>query len=87
MKTDEIISENNLNVTFYGYKPKYKAFPENLLPHEGPGKVLKSKLQTKFKEKWDMKSSNLSELSFYKKYKSDHKIESYITPVNAVHID
>ena len=74
----KFISENNLNVTSYGYKLKYKTFTENLLPHKG----LK-KLQTKFREEWDMKSSNMIKLSFYRKYKSDHdKIERYITLVN-----
>ena len=79
----EIISENNLNITSYGYKLKYKTFSENLLPHKRSRKVLKSKLQTKFKEEWDLKTSNMSKLSFYRKYKSDHnKIERYITLVN-----
>ena len=61
---------------------KYKTFPENLLPHEGLRKVLRDKLQTKFKEEWDVKTSNMSKLSFYGKYKSDHKIERYVTLVN-----
>ena len=82
-KNEEIISENNLNVTSYGYKLKYKTFPENLLPHKGLRKVVKSKLKTKFKEEWDVKTSNMSKLSFYRKYKSDHyKIEGYITLVH-----
>ena len=57
-KNEKIISENNLNVTSYGYKLKYKTFPENFLPHKGIRKALKSKLQTKFKEEWDVKTSN-----------------------------
>ena len=78
-KNEEIISENNLNVSCYGYK----TFPENLLPHKGLRKALKSKLQTKFKEEWDVKTSNINKLSFYRKYKSDHyKIERYNTLVN-----
>ena len=82
-KNEEIISENSLSVTSYGYKLKYKTFPENLLPHKALRKVLKSKLQTKFKEEWDVKTSNMSKLSFYRKYKSDHyKIERYITLVH-----
>ena len=64
----------------YRYKLKYKTFLENLLPHTGPRKVLKSKLQTKFREEWDGKTSNMSKLSFYRKYNSDYyKIERYIT--------
>ena len=82
-KNEEIISENNLNVTSYGYKLKYKTFPENLLPHKGLREALKSKLQTKFKEEWDVQTSNMSKLNFHGKYKSDHyKKERYITPVN-----
>ena len=48
-KTEEIICENNLDVktnlsvTPYGYKLKYETFPENLFPHKGLRKVLKSK--------------------------------------------
>ena len=58
-KTEEIIPENNLNVASYGYTLKYKTFPEKLLPHKRPRKVLKSKLQTKFKEEWGVKTSNM----------------------------
>ena len=83
-KIEEIISENNLNVTSCGYKLKYKTFPENLLPHKGLRKVFESKLQKKFKEEWGMKTSNMSLLNFYRKYKSDHKIERHITLVNNI---
>ena len=71
-KNEEIIPENNLSVTSYGYKLKYKIFQENLLPHKRLRKALKNKLQTKFKEEWDVETSNMSKLSFYRKYKSDH---------------
>ena len=80
-KTEEIISENNLSVTSSAYKLKYKLFQKTYYDIKDK-KCIESKLQTKFKKEWDVKTSNMSRLSFYRKYKSDHKIERYITLVN-----
>ena len=39
-------------------------------------------MQTSFLEEWDVKTSSMSKLSFYRQYKQNHKLENYIVLVN-----
>ena len=41
--------------------------------------LLKTKLQSKFKEIWSTKTTEMSKLSFYRQHKINHKFEEYLT--------
>ena len=77
---EQVISENNINITSYQYKTKHIGDSNTRLLNQDKLKaLLKTKLQSKFKEIWSTKTSEMSKLSFYRQHKINHKFEEYIT--------
>ena len=81
-KIEQLIADYNLDITTYKYRSKNENFHHQLLSHNGLRIVLRKKLQTSFPEEWDVKTSSMSKLSFYRQYKQNHKLENYIVLVN-----
>ena len=78
---EEVISENNINITSYQYKTIKHIGDSNtrLLNQDELKALLKTKLQSKFKEIWSTKITEMSKLSFYRQHKINHKFEDYLT--------
>ena len=81
-KVEQLIADYNLDITTYKYRSKNENFHHQLLSHNNLRIVLRKKLQTSFLEEWDVKTSSMSKLSFYRQYKQNHKLENYIVLVN-----
>ena len=81
-KVEQLIADYNLDITTYKYRSKNENFYHQLLSHNNLRIVLRKKLQTSFLEEWDVKTSSMSKLSFYRQYKQNHKLENYIVLVN-----
>ena len=76
----QVISENNINITSYQYKTKHVGDSNTRLLNQDKLKaLLKTKLQSKFKEIWSTKTTEMSKLSFYRQHKINHKFEEYLT--------
>ena len=81
-KIEPLIADYNLDITTYKYWSKNENFHHQLLSHNSLRTVLRKNLQTSFLEEWDVKTSSMSKLSFYRQYKQNHKLENYIVLVN-----
>ena len=76
----QVISENNINITSYQYKTKHIGDSNTRLLNQDTLKaLLKTKLQSKFKEIWSTKTTEMSKLSFYRQHKVNHKFEEHFT--------
>ena len=92
---EQVISENNINITSYQYKTKHIGdLNKRLLSQDKFKALLKTKLQSKFKEIWSTKTTEMSNLSFYRQHKINHKFEEKVGDIRAlsqnsgvVHID
>ena len=80
-KIEKLITENNLDIASYKYSAKNENLHE-LFSHNRLKLILREKLQTSFIEEWDTKTANMSKLCFYRQYKPNHGLESYIVLVN-----
>ena len=77
---EQVISENDMNITFYQYKTKHIGDSNTRLLKQDKLKVLlKTKLQSTFKEIYSTKTTEMSKLSFYRQQKINHKFEGYLT--------
>ena len=81
-KIEQLIEDYNLDITTYKYRSRNENFHNQLLSHNNLRIVLRKKLQTSFLKEWDVKTSSMSKLSFYRLYKQNHKLENYIVLVN-----
>ena len=76
----QVIGENSINITSYHDKTKHIGDSNTRLLNPDKLKVLlKTKLQSKFKEIWSTKTTEMSKLSFYTQHKINHKFEEYLT--------
>ena len=76
---EQVISENNTNITSYQYKTKHISDSNRRRFNQDKLKgLLKTKLQSKFKEIWSTKTIEMSNLSFYRQHKINHKFEEYL---------
>ena len=77
---EQVISENNINIASYKYKTKHIGDSNTKLLNQGKLKaLLKTKLQSKFKDIRSTKTTEMSKLSFYKQHRINHKFEEYLT--------
>ena len=77
---EQLISENNINVTSYQYKTKHIGDSNTRSLNQDKLKtLLKTKLQSKFKEIWSTKATVMNKLSFYRQHMINHKFEDYLT--------
>ena len=81
-KIEQLIADYNLDITTNKYRSKNENVHHQLLFHNSLRIVLRKKLQTSFLEEWDVKTSSMSKLSFYRQYKQNHKLENYTVLVN-----
>ena len=76
---EQVISENNINVTSYQYKTKHIGDSNTRSLNQDKLKtLLKTKLQSKFKEIWSTKTTVVNKLSFYRQHIINHKFEEYV---------
>ena len=77
---EHVISENSINITSYQYNTKHIGDSNTRLLNQDKLKaLLKTKLQSKFKEIWSIKTTEMSKPSFYRQHKVNHKFEGYLT--------
>ena len=77
---EQMINENSINITSYQYKTKHIGDSNTKLLNQDKLKaLLKTNLQSKFKEIWSTKTNEMSKLSFYRQHKINHKFEKYLT--------
>ena len=77
---EQVINENSINIISYQYKTKRIGDSNTKLLNQDKLKaLLKTKLQSKFKEVWSTKTTEMSQLSFYRQHKINHKFEEYLT--------
>ena len=77
---EQVINENSINITSYQYKTKRIGDSNTKLLNQDKLKaLLKTNLQSKFKEIWSTKTTKMSKLSFYRQHKINHKFEEYLT--------
>ena len=77
---EQVINETSINITSYQYKTKHIGDSNTKLSNQDKLKaLLKTKLQSKFKEIWSTKTTEMSKLSFYRQHKINHKFEEYLT--------
>ena len=77
---EQVINENSIIITSYLYKTKHIGDSNTKLLNQDKLKaLLKTKLQSKFKEIWSTKTTKKSKLSFYRQHKINHKFEEYLT--------
>ena len=77
---EQVINENSINITSYQYKTKHIGDSNTKLLNQDKLKaLLKTKLQSKFKEIWSTKRTEMSKLSFYRQHKISHKFGEYLT--------
>ena len=73
---EQVINENSINITSYQYKTKHIGDSNTRLFKLKA--LLKTKLQSKFKEIWSTKTTEMSKPSFYRQHKINHKFEEYL---------
>ena len=77
---EQVVNENSINITSYQYKTKHIGDSVTKLLNQGKLKaLLETKLQSKFKEIWSTKTTEMSKSSFYRQHKIYHKFEEYLT--------
>ena len=77
---EQVMNENSINITSYQYKTKHIGDSNTKLLNQDKLKaLLKTKLQSKFKEIWSTKTTEMNKLSFYRQHKINHKFGEYLT--------
>ena len=75
---EQVISENSIHITSYQYKTKHIGDSNTSLLNQDKLKaLLKTKLQSKFKEICSTKLTEMSKLRFYRQHKINNKFEEY----------